>query len=507
MITPRKLTHTIENTTPLPPGWLRLNPTTPLDDQQPASGLYCAGPGKELQRRLIVTLDQAREVVLIASFLLADQELTDALLRAVERGVRVYALNSSEQRLSRATESDGDFDQRMIAEHKELLNRLAGKVLLRSAEHFHAKFLVIDPRGETRGWISTANFNRALVDSVELGVELTAEEARALAARFNRAFWCEAERELVERGSLPAVGEPPAEPPAPVEELIPSTAKDCTKLQQVVYDLIAGATHELFVCSFGFDENHPVVLALAQAARRGVQTTVLTRPRPTCKAAIQLLHEAGATVVAHDKLHAKAVWADGRGLVMTANLAAQGLDQGFEVGVELAGVRAEGLRHILKDWTARFPWRFEVGASINGAATQFCPLESPLKDGVQTIQEERIEKLPPIEARDALNLDDAKRPDFARIQAGKGQVLARRIRVEWEVRPPRMPTNAKEKKQERTSIKLGKDGKPVESKEMISYEPPVYQAGNESFVLLQREEDREAARKLADQLKARVVVK
>ena len=507
MIAPLKLSHTIENTTPLPPGWLRFRTTTALDDQQVASGLLCAGPRKELQKQLIAMVDQAREVLLLASFLLADKELADALLRAVDRGIRVYVLNSSEQRLSRATEADGDFDQRMIAEHKELLNRLAGKVLLRSAEHFHAKFLVIDPRGETRGWVSTANFNRALVEGVELSVELTAEQARALAARFNRAFWCEAERELVEKGGLAAVGKPPAEPPTPPAGIILATAKECTTLQDAVRALISGAKHQLLVSSFGFDEKHAVVLALVDAARRGVQVTVLTRPRPACKTAIQLLRDAGATVLAHEKLHAKAVWADGSGLVMTANLAAEGLDRGFEVGVELTGVRAEALHQLLKDWVARFPWRYEAGASINVAATEFCPLESPLKDGVQTIQEERIDKLPPIEARDALKLDDAKRPDFAKIQAGYGQVLARRIRVEWEVRPPRLPANAKERKQERTRTKPGKDGKVVEFKELVSYDPPVYQAGNESFVLLQREEDREAARKLAADLKARVVVK
>jgi cardiolipin synthase len=505
MIAPLKMTLTIANTALLPPGWLRFRQTTALDDRPFASDLLCAGPGKELHRRLINIVNQAREVVLLASFLLADKELADVLLQAVERGVRVYALNSSEQRLSRATEADGDFDQRMIAEHKELLDRLAGKVLLRSAEHFHAKFLVVDPRGETRGWISTANFNRALVDGVELGVELTAEEARALAVWFNRAFWCEAGSEL-EKGRLAPVGKPPAEPPAPPEGIIPATAKDCIRLQRAVHDLIAGAKQELIVSSFGLDEKHTTVLALADVAKRGVKVTVLTRPRPACKAAIQLLRDAGATVLAHDKLHAKAIWADGKGLVMTANLAAEGLDKGFEVGVELAGERAAALHDILKDWIARFPWRFEVGTMIAPEVSEFCALESPLKES-QKVTEERVEKLPPIVARDALKLDEAKHPDFTKLQAGNGKVLARRIRVEWEVRPPQLPANAKEKKQERTITKPGKDGKPVESKELVSHEPPVYQAGNELMVLLRREEEREAARKLADEWKARVVVK
>ena len=42
---------------------------------------------------------------------------------------------------------------------------------------------------------------------------------------------------------------------------------------------------------------------------------------------IKMLVEAGAEVYANDKLHAKAIIADDRGLVMTANLQAHGLDQ------------------------------------------------------------------------------------------------------------------------------------------------------------------------------------
>ena len=506
MIAPLKLTHTIENTTPLPPGWLRFRETQPLDDRSPASGLLCAGPSRALHKSLLDTVNQAKEVVLLASFLLADKQLMDALLRAVGRGVRVYALNSSEQRLSRATEADGDFDQRMIAEHKAMLDELAGKVLLRSAEHFHAKFLVTDPRGETQGWISTANFNRALVEGVELGVALTRDEARALATRFNHAFWCEAERELAEKGRLAAVGKPPAELPPPPGD-IPATAKICTALRDAVNGLIVRAKKELIVSSYGLDNSHAAVLSLAEAAKKGVRVTLLTRPRPACKAAIRLLREAGVTVLAHEKLHAKAIWADGHGLVMTANLAAEGLDTGFEVGVGLTGERAESLHGILRDWIARFPWRFETGAVISSEASEFCPLEQTIKDGIQNIVEERVEKLPPIVARDALMLNDAKQPDFTKIAQSNGKVLARRIKVEWEVRPPQLPANAKERKQERTTTKPGKDGIPVDSKELVGYEPPVYQAGNDSFVLLQREEDREAARRLAAQLKAHVVVK
>jgi cardiolipin synthase len=506
MITPLKLSHTIENTAPLPPGWFRFHETKSLDDHPRASGLLCAGPSRSLHTRLTETVEQAKEVVLLASFLLADKELTDMLLHAVGRGVRVYVLNSSEQRLSRSTEADGDFDQRMIAEHKAMLDELAGKVLLRSAEHFHAKFLVTDPRGETRGWISTANFNRALVDGVELGVELTRDEARALATRFNHIFWCESERELAEKGRLAAVGKPPVEPPPPTGD-IPATAKDCNTLRDAVNALIAQATKELIVSSYGLDNNHATVLALAEAVQRGVRVTVLTRPRPGCKAALRLLREAGVIVLGHEKLHAKAIWTDGHGLVMTANFAAEGLDTGFEVGVRLTGERAESLRGILQDWIMRFPWRFETSSPVSSEASEFCPLELSIRDGTQKIVEERIEKLPPIVAPDALKLNEAKQPDFTRMAQSNGKVLARRIKVEWEVRPPLLPANAKERKQERTSTKPGKDGKLVETKELVSYEPSVYQAGNESFVLLQRDEDLEAARKLAEQLKARVVVK
>lgn len=507
MITPLKKTETIENPTPLPPGWCRFRETQPVDGLQTSSHIVCSGPGGQLRSGLLQTIEAAKEAVLVAAFLLADEALKDALLSAVARGVRVYALNSSEQRLSRAIEADGEFDQRMIDAHKALLDQLAGKVLVRSADHLHAKFLVTDPRTNPRGWISTANFNRALLDGVELGVRLSPEEAQELAAWFNHAFWCEAERELVVKGRLSAVGKPPSQPVTPKGDLVPATAKDHRTLREAAMAIICSAQERLLVSSYTCEAGHPVVKALADAAKRGVRVTLLTRPRPANGEAVKALAAAGVDIRAHEKLHAKAIWADGHALVMTANLAAEGLERGFEVGVRLSGPRSETVRKTLESWAGRFPWEYRPGPNLKDQFSEFCPLDAPPTKGALAVQDEIVEQLPPITARDALNLEDAPVPDLKQAAARSRQQFCRRIRFEWEVRPPQLPVDAKERKRELIRTEPDKDGKPVERKEKVSYEPPVYEAGKQVFVLLRKAEERGTAAALAKELGARVVVK
>ena len=144
MISPITRSHTVNIDAPLPACWLRVRPTEP-DTGARAGALLRVGPGNELHRTLVDAVGRAQEVVLAASFLLADEALANAFLEASRRGVRVYVLTASENRIATIGRDDDAFEARMIKEHKQLLDTLAGNVLLRSAGHFHAKFLIIDP--------------------------------------------------------------------------------------------------------------------------------------------------------------------------------------------------------------------------------------------------------------------------------------------------------------------------------------------------------------------------
>src|SRR5262245_33788150 len=80
-----------------------------------------------------------------------------ALIEAAKRGVRVYLLVATEARLDKEIRSDDSFGIKTVEEHKRLLDRLAGWVYVRSAEHFHAKFVVADPKSRPHGVLLTAN--------------------------------------------------------------------------------------------------------------------------------------------------------------------------------------------------------------------------------------------------------------------------------------------------------------------------------------------------------------
>ena len=123
---------------------------------------------------LIKAIANAKKIVCVCTFLLNDTELVDALLKAAQRGVRVYMFVASEAKLLREIKQDQDFDKKTLAEHKDLLQKIAGKLWVGTSDSFHAKFILVDPNLEdAKGFLSTANFTKeALTDRIEIGVKL-----------------------------------------------------------------------------------------------------------------------------------------------------------------------------------------------------------------------------------------------------------------------------------------------------------------------------------------------
>lgn len=505
MITPLKRSAVLDLTgEALPPGWTRRAPTQPETLETPAPGLWRTGPELRFRFALVAGLDAAREVALVSSFLLADTTLAEAMRRAAERGVRVYALTASKQRLGKVLGDDDEFDRKMAEEHEKLLDGLAGRVLLRAADHLHAKFVVIDPGPGGRAWLSTANFNRALRDNMELGVELDAGMAVSLAAHFRWAFWREAEQELRAPGRLLAVRAPPAEPTRPDGTgQVRGTLKDGTALREAVIALISGARRELLVSSYSLDLDHASVRALLEARRRGVALTVLTRPRKVVARVAAALADAGARVVGHDKLHAKAIVADGAALVMTANLEAAGLDRGFEIGVQLSPAAARAVEATLRTWLDTFPWEYRTGLTRGAHVGELLPADAALKDGVVRVVATQSLSLPPVTARDALQLDAAPAPKLT--PPPVRAELPQKISFAWEVQPPVLPKDVKERFEIFEREEPGKD-RPHKVQERRPYRPRVFERASEVFVKLERPEDAEAARRLATQLGGVVVV-
>ncbi len=488
---------------PLPPSWLASRDSAPRPSEDVGGGLYTTGSNGVFRQRLVDGIRSAREVVLVASFLLSDATIAGALL-SVSNRVRVYVLTASEQRLSALPRDDDQFELKMVEEHKALLDQLAGRVTVRTAAHFHAKFVVVDPWTSPRAWLSTANLNRALLDSVELGVELDARSAASLAGWFARAFWLEAERELAAKGRLAEVAPPPSSPARPVESEVFVTAREERGLAQEALRIIEGSSRSLVVCAYGFDLEHPTVRALVARARVGVKVTVIMRPRSNVCAAALALNAAGARVVAHDKLHAKAVVGDAGALIMTANFEAHGMDEGFEAGVRLTQTIAFQLEQILGLWASGAPWVFAPSARRGEHLGALLLADKRPKEGRREVVAEGTRTLPAVTAASALALEAAPPPRFPPFDSGSE--IPQQVRYFWSVAPPKLPDGAKPVLRDVEEEVVGEGGAKKTTMARRPYDPPVYQLNEQRFVVLQKRGGEDEARRLAEGLRASVVV-
>ena len=357
--------HSIHRDGTISDCWVRVQKTKPDNDADFHDGVMRVGPNKRFRKALIETVRKAEETIIASSFLFADDEIERELLDAAKRRVRVYLLTASDTQISNAKYEDDEdsFELKMIEQHKRTLDRFAGKILLRSAGYIHAKFLIVGPRENAHGWLSTANFNLALQQSMELGLYVEKEQAQAIWDWFAWTFWESTEFELLSKGSMQKVKSPPVHSPRPstTNDSVLVTAKNGYKtIYEEAKRLIQEAKKEIIVSSYGLSAEHSLIYDLGQKADEGVRVTILTRPRKAVHEAISLLKITDAKIYAHDKLHAKAIVSDAGGMVMSANLEEKGLDSGFEIGMRLTLEQCDKVREILYDWEKDFPWRYEL---------------------------------------------------------------------------------------------------------------------------------------------------
>ena len=495
-------------------------------DGAPEQGraVHVSGRDRSVAKRIVELLAAAKHMAVVSSFLLADREVEDAIIEAARRGVRVYALLASEARLDHEP-GDGEFEQRVLAEHKAMLQRLGGYVLIRSAPHFHAKLVLVDPRHRPAGLLLTANLTReALERNEELAVELTPKDVAEVAEVVRWALWENAEHELVEPGNFRAVKPLGCiDHPAPAQHVLATTAS-VTQIREEAVELIEDASRELVVASFGWDAGHPVVERLRARAREGLSLTVLARVRPRAMPALVALAEAGAQVLGFKWLHAKALWADsGRALVMSANLEKHGLDGGFELGLRLDGERAEELRRRLERWAGQAAWELRAAPALGevaGAVRTWHDRElveldvkprRPVDLGIFTAAS--AEALTAPKEPGAPRADGLPHPDHA----------AHDLECRWLVQPPRLNPKAKEVKRPVTPLQRAIDAGVIQvagsrKKEAsppavdkkakpTPYEPPVFEEpGGRRVVAVQSPEEIPSARRIMAEVGAAAIV-
>ena len=107
----------------LPPAVIERTRTTAT---MPRDGRVMAVDGeRRALARILATIAAARTTIVAGAFLFSSPELESALMDAARRGVRVYLLVASENRLLKEPKADSEFDQDRFEEHKQLLEGLA----------------------------------------------------------------------------------------------------------------------------------------------------------------------------------------------------------------------------------------------------------------------------------------------------------------------------------------------------------------------------------------------
>ena len=428
----------------LPPAWIRDAHSRQAEPQANApegARVILVDQAGAVRGRLVSLVDGAKKVVCACSFLIADEYVVKALLRAHERGVRVYLLTASENQLLKEPRADSEFDIERLQDHVKTLRSLAGRVLVRTGEHFHSKFVLVDPNGtEARGVLLTANLTaEALTRNVEAAVELDPAEVRDLFRQFLVGFWTESSNELLDQGGLSRV-DPRESLSKEIPSELPCTTGSDHTLKDEAVRLIDESTGEIIVAYFGFDLQHSVVMKLVAAARAGRNVRVYARPRPnkTTMEALIALREAGAVVRGHPWLHAKCLLAETEGkwagLVTTANFEKRGLDEGFETGVPLDSGDAEAMRAYAGGWDESFPFELLVQkkvGEVEGEATLWVNDElrrvSIKGRGEMELGEFRVKKADELEKFT---------PDFSKV-AGRGSEIYHLQTFRWTTLAPK----------------------------------------------------------------------
>jgi phosphatidylserine/phosphatidylglycerophosphate/cardiolipin synthase-like enzyme len=302
---------------------------------------------------LVDLIDRASERVLIASYLIGDGALSDALERAAVRlrgGVHVIV------NLHGGAFADNVHE---AAERMRFECLSARGVMIRGYPGCHAKFAVIDDQA---AFVHSANFmTRAFDVTGENGVVIFDQREVAEAARFFEVLWHGASWEMETTGDRVVSRRHPDPLPRhlradPPEVGLIWTFNEAHLILGAITELISTAERELIQATFNVSEmsRRPELLHdhLRDAVARGVAVRLLMRARSGQDAGAEAaaLSDIGVKLYPCSLNHAKGVVADRvRGALFSANLDARfGLDTNVELGVRLdrTPALAEALRFL-----------------------------------------------------------------------------------------------------------------------------------------------------------------
>ena len=317
-----------------------------------------SGAGKVMFSKIIKAIDSAKELVCLQSFLIQDTAIIDVLIKAVkDRKVKVIVLSSAEARLKETIEEEQDF---IKSNYIQLLDsKFKNHFVHRSADNFHAKYILIDPTKKPKGFLCTNNFTEnGFTKNPELAVELNKEQCEELFKVFVYHFWEHSTDEQSATNEFAKV-RPLHKFSLPKLETILLTSPNgkSSSLSKSLLASVNKAKQTISLSTFSLDKNTELVKAVIAKAKQNISVTLFCRPiEKQFNEHLKDLLEAGAQIYFHPFTHAKSIIIDGKvGFVFTANLITNGLESGFEVGVKLNAEQTIDLVSIHQNWLENFP--------------------------------------------------------------------------------------------------------------------------------------------------------
>ncbi|MEM7657997.1 MAG: phospholipase D-like domain-containing protein [Bacteroidota bacterium] len=144
-------TITLPNHTRLP--LVILPAAIPYQPQESHPQLWETGPEKWVQSQLIDLIQQAQQMICVQSFIMDDNPVVEALTEAANRGIAIFVTGATVK--LNPPEEEPEF--RRESYQRLLESKFKGRMLFRAADHFHAKFVLIDPTTQPQGVLLTAN--------------------------------------------------------------------------------------------------------------------------------------------------------------------------------------------------------------------------------------------------------------------------------------------------------------------------------------------------------------
>ena len=404
--------------------------------------VFESGEQKTFFSKIINAIDKAQEFICLQSFLIQDSALIDSLLKAVEREVKIFVLSSAEARLKDRIEEETDF---IKANYIQLVDKkFKNHFVHRTAENFHAKYILIDPKTKPKGFICTNNFTEnGFAKNPELAVELNKEQCEELFKVFVYHFWEHSTDEQTATTEFEKVKPANKFTLSKLNNiLLTSPNSELNTLNEALNKVVKNAKKSISFSTFQLDKNTELIKTIIEKTKQGIEVTLFCRPtEKQFNEQLKDLLDAGVQIYFHSLIHAKSLLIDdNNGFVFTANLTENGLEKGVEVGVKLNEHQTAELSKIHTNWKKDFQSK-----AIKTAFIKDLKELEIIKDGKLTkkilLDDSKEEKRKTFKVSDLLSFFNQK-PE---LKDNSTKSLKLRLTAEIEILPKDIKANGTDK--------------------------------------------------------------